>query len=80
MHCEGKLNLTLHNTSYCLIEEVTKAGLTVPYDHDHDGLPHNLDRKPTRHKKNDDSITVQLLRLLLNVKKTSILSSNCESY
>ena len=29
MHCEGKLNLKSHNTSYCLIEVVTKAGLTV---------------------------------------------------
>ena len=30
MHCEGKLKLRSHNTSYCLIEVVTKAGLTVP--------------------------------------------------
>jgi len=29
MHCEGKLKSRLHNTSYCLIEVVTKAGLTV---------------------------------------------------
>jgi len=29
MHCEGKLKLRLHNTSYCLIEVVTKAGFTV---------------------------------------------------
>jgi hypothetical protein len=29
MHCEGKLQLRSHNTSYCLIEVVTKAGLTV---------------------------------------------------
>ena len=29
MHCEGKLKLRSHNTSYCLIEVVTKAGLTV---------------------------------------------------
>jgi hypothetical protein len=29
MHCEGKLKLKSHNTSYCLIEVVTKAGLTV---------------------------------------------------
>jgi hypothetical protein len=34
MHCEGKLNLKSHNTSYCLIEVVTKAGLTVsPFVH-----------------------------------------------
>ena len=30
MECtEGKLQLRSHNTSYCLIEVVTKAGLTV---------------------------------------------------
>jgi hypothetical protein len=29
MHCEGKLKLKSHNTSCCLIEVVTKAGLTV---------------------------------------------------
>ena len=29
MHCERKLKLRQHNTSYCLIEVVTKAGLTV---------------------------------------------------
>jgi len=29
MHCEGKLKLRSHNTSYCLIGMVTKAGLTV---------------------------------------------------
>jgi hypothetical protein len=29
MHCEGKYKLRSHNTSYCLIEVVTKAGLTV---------------------------------------------------
>ena len=29
MHCEGKLKLRSHNTSYCLTEVVTKAGLTV---------------------------------------------------
>jgi len=29
MQCEGKLKLRSHNTSYCLIEVVTKAGLTV---------------------------------------------------
>jgi hypothetical protein len=29
MHCEGKLKLRSHNISYCLIEVVTKAGLTV---------------------------------------------------
>ena len=29
MHFEGKLKLRSHNTSYCLIEVVTKAGLTV---------------------------------------------------
>jgi hypothetical protein len=28
MHCEGKKKLRSHNTSYCLIEVVTKAGLT----------------------------------------------------
>jgi hypothetical protein len=30
MHCEGKLKLRSHHTSYCLIEVVTKTGLTVP--------------------------------------------------
>ena len=29
MYCEGKLKLMSHNTGYCLIEVVTKAGLTV---------------------------------------------------
>jgi hypothetical protein len=29
MHCEGKLKLRSHNTSYCLIGVVTKAGSTV---------------------------------------------------
>jgi hypothetical protein len=29
MHCEEKLKLRSHNTSYCLIEVVTKAGLSV---------------------------------------------------
>jgi hypothetical protein len=29
MYYEGKLKLRSHNTSYCLIEVVTKAGLTV---------------------------------------------------
>ena len=29
MHCEGKLELRSHNTSSCLVEVVTKAGLTV---------------------------------------------------
>jgi hypothetical protein len=29
MYCEGKLKLRSHNTSYCLIDVVTKAGLTV---------------------------------------------------
>ena len=29
MHCEGKLQLRSHNTSYCLIEVVTKADFTV---------------------------------------------------
>jgi hypothetical protein len=29
MHCEGKLKWMSHNTSYCLLEVVTKAGLTV---------------------------------------------------
>jgi len=29
MHCEGRLELRSHNTGYCLIEVVTKAGLTV---------------------------------------------------
>jgi hypothetical protein len=29
MHCEGKQNLRSHNTRCCLIEVVTKAGLTV---------------------------------------------------
>jgi hypothetical protein len=31
MHCEGKLKLRSHNTSYCLIEVVTKAGWTVSH-------------------------------------------------
>jgi hypothetical protein len=31
MHCEWKLKLMSHNASYCLIEVVTKAGLTVYY-------------------------------------------------
>jgi len=31
MHSEGKLKLRSYNTSYCLIEVVTKAGLTVYY-------------------------------------------------
>jgi hypothetical protein len=29
MYCEGKLKLKSHNTSYCLIEVVTKEGLTI---------------------------------------------------
>jgi len=29
MHCEGKLKLRLHDTSYCLIEVVTKAGIRL---------------------------------------------------
>ena len=29
MHCEGKLKLRSHNTSYCFIEVITLAGLTV---------------------------------------------------
>ena len=29
MHCEWKSKLRSHNTSYCLIQVVTKAGLTV---------------------------------------------------
>ena len=29
MHCEGKYKLRSDNTSYCLIEVVIKAGLTV---------------------------------------------------
>jgi hypothetical protein len=32
MYCEGKLKLRSHNTSNCLIEGVTKAGLTIYYD------------------------------------------------
>ena len=28
MHCEGKYKLRSHNTSYCLLELVTTAGLT----------------------------------------------------
>jgi len=31
MHYEEKLKLRSHNTSYCLIEVVTKAGLTVHF-------------------------------------------------
>ena len=29
MHCEGKIKLRSHKASYCLIEVVTKASLTV---------------------------------------------------
>ena len=29
MHYEGKLKVRSHNTSYCELEVVTKAGLTV---------------------------------------------------
>ena len=29
MHCERKLKSSSHSTSYCLIEVVTNAGLTV---------------------------------------------------
>jgi hypothetical protein len=29
MHYKGKLKLKSHNTSYCLIEAATRAGLTV---------------------------------------------------
>ena len=29
MHCKGKLKLKSHNTTYCLIGVVTKAGFTV---------------------------------------------------
>jgi hypothetical protein len=29
LHCEGKLKLRSHNTSYCFIEVATKAGLIV---------------------------------------------------
>ena len=29
MYCEGKLKLRSHNRSYCLIDVITKAGLTV---------------------------------------------------
>jgi len=29
MHCGGKLKLRSHNTSYCLIEVVIKAGVIV---------------------------------------------------
>ena len=31
IHCEGKLKLISHNTSYCLIDVVTKAGLIGIY-------------------------------------------------
>ena len=31
MHCEGKLKIKLHNTSYCLIEVITKAWICVCY-------------------------------------------------
>jgi hypothetical protein len=31
MHCEEKLKWRSHDTSYCLIELVTKTGLTVIY-------------------------------------------------
>ena len=42
MHCEGKLKLRLHNTSYCSIEVVTKAGLTVVSCRN---VPYNLHSK-----------------------------------
>ena len=29
MHCEGKWKLRSHNTSYCLIELITKASVTI---------------------------------------------------
>jgi len=32
MHCKGNFKLWSHNTSYCLIDVVTKAGLTVYND------------------------------------------------
>ena len=32
MHCERKLKSRSLNTSYCLIEVVTKAGLTVYHE------------------------------------------------
>ena len=32
MHCEGELKLTSHNTSYCLIEVVTNAGVSVSFN------------------------------------------------
>jgi len=32
MHCEGKFKLRSRNTSYCLIEVVTQAGLTVSHN------------------------------------------------
>jgi len=35
MHCEVKLKLRSHYTSHCLIEVVTKAGLTVDVFHSH---------------------------------------------
>ena len=37
MHCEGKVKSRSHNTSYCLIEVVTKAGLTVAVNKIHRG-------------------------------------------
>jgi hypothetical protein len=32
MHCEGELKLRSHNTSYCLIEVVTNAGVSVSFN------------------------------------------------
>jgi len=29
MHCDAKIKLRSHNTSYCLIEVVIKAGFSV---------------------------------------------------
>jgi len=29
MHCKKEIKLRSHNASYCLIEVVTKAGLTI---------------------------------------------------
>ena len=42
MHCDGKLELRAHNTSYCLIEVVTKAGLIDSYNYKYQPIGHCL--------------------------------------
>ena len=42
MHCDGKLKLRAYNTSYCLIEVVTKAGLIDSYNCKYQPIGHCL--------------------------------------